>query len=190
MSPDDMLRAYAAKHVSTISASPSPLSAVRTAEVMPSLKDTGMLVLYKQPDCAGGNEGRAQSPALIRAGPEMKMKNGPRGQAGTPHGRFLFLVYIFRVLRTVLGLAHLHLPHLDWLLDPTFDSSIIVNPRLASLIHRVPFSIHLPPASRPTPTLPMLLLPYHITTPDSIFFVLLSGTHPGAVRSLPHPLLP
>jgi hypothetical protein len=73
MSPDDMLRAYAAKHASTISASPSPLSAGRSAEVVPSLRDTGMRVLYKQPDGAGGNEGRAQSPALIRAGPGARL---------------------------------------------------------------------------------------------------------------------
>jgi hypothetical protein len=47
---------------------------VHTAEVVPSLKDTEMQVLYKQPDGVAGNNRRAQSPALIRAGP------GPRGE--------------------------------------------------------------------------------------------------------------
>ncbi|KAJ6507091.1 hypothetical protein C8R45DRAFT_816727 [Mycena sanguinolenta] len=51
MSPDAMLRAYAAKH----------------ASVVGSLKDAGMRVLYKPEDDA--NPARAASPALIRAGP-------------------------------------------------------------------------------------------------------------------------
>ncbi|KAF7341761.1 hypothetical protein MSAN_02030400 [Mycena sanguinolenta] len=63
MSPDAMLRAYAAKHASV---TPS-LSRKATAEVVGSLKDTGMRVLYKPEDDA--NPARAASPGLIRAGP-------------------------------------------------------------------------------------------------------------------------
>jgi hypothetical protein len=67
MSPDAMLRAYAAKHASNT----PTLSRAPTAEVVASLKDTGMRVLYKQPDgdAAQVDAGRAASPALIRAGP-------------------------------------------------------------------------------------------------------------------------
>ncbi|KAF7324317.1 hypothetical protein MSAN_02525200 [Mycena sanguinolenta] len=63
MSPDAMLRAYAAKHASV---TPS-LSRKATAEVVGSLKDTGMRVLYKPED--DSNPARAASPGLIRAGP-------------------------------------------------------------------------------------------------------------------------
>ncbi|KAF7333232.1 hypothetical protein MSAN_02430600 [Mycena sanguinolenta] len=56
MSPDAMLRAYAAKHTS---ATPS-LTRKATAEVVGSLKDTGMRVLYKPEDDL--NPARAASP--------------------------------------------------------------------------------------------------------------------------------
>ncbi|KAJ7675420.1 hypothetical protein B0H14DRAFT_3066750 [Mycena olivaceomarginata] len=67
MSPDDMLRAYAAKHASTASSTPSPLA---RAEVVSSIKDSGMRVLYKPEDEGSAAAGaRVASPALIRAGP-------------------------------------------------------------------------------------------------------------------------
>jgi hypothetical protein len=67
MSPDDMLRAYAAKHASTASSTPSPLA---RAEVVSSIKDSGMRVLYKPDDEGSAAAGaRVASPALIRAGP-------------------------------------------------------------------------------------------------------------------------
>jgi hypothetical protein len=67
MSPDDMFRAYAAKHASAASSTPSPLA---RAEVVASIKDSGMRVLYKPDDEGSAAAGaRAASLALIRAGP-------------------------------------------------------------------------------------------------------------------------
>jgi hypothetical protein len=71
ISPDDMLRAYAAKHDRTATATPSPLSGTTAgAAVVPSLRSTDMRVLYKQPEddapSAGGN---ADGGNMIRAGP-------------------------------------------------------------------------------------------------------------------------
>ncbi|KAJ7194307.1 hypothetical protein GGX14DRAFT_476497 [Mycena pura] len=69
MSPDDMLRAYAAKHASTASAAPSPLSKTTTgAEVVPTLQNTGMRILYKQPDASARARAPSVAGGLIRAG--------------------------------------------------------------------------------------------------------------------------
>ncbi|KAJ7100340.1 hypothetical protein C8R44DRAFT_946713 [Mycena epipterygia] len=54
ISPDDMLRAYAAKHASTATATPYPLTGTTAgAEVVPSLRGTGMRVFYKQLEDGG-----------------------------------------------------------------------------------------------------------------------------------------
>jgi protein tyrosine phosphatase (PTP) superfamily phosphohydrolase (DUF442 family) len=68
-----MLRAYAAKHASTIST--TQRKATVTAEVVHSLKDTGMRVLYNQPDGEEQDRPRkaAASPTLIRAGPGARL---------------------------------------------------------------------------------------------------------------------
>jgi len=72
MSPDAMLRAYAAKHAST-SGTPSPLSHTTAgAEVVSSIKGTGMRVLYKQPDEAANANGSAGG-GMIRAGPGARL---------------------------------------------------------------------------------------------------------------------
>jgi hypothetical protein len=73
--PDDILRAYAAKHASTATATLSPLSGTTAGtEVVPSLRGTGMRVLYKQPEdgvpSAGGN---ANGGNMIRAGPGARL---------------------------------------------------------------------------------------------------------------------
>ncbi|KAJ6534893.1 hypothetical protein B0H19DRAFT_1271571 [Mycena capillaripes] len=72
MSPDAMLRAYAAKHAST-SGTPSPLSHTTAgAEVVSSIKGTGMRVLYKQPDETANANGSAGG-GMIRAGPGARL---------------------------------------------------------------------------------------------------------------------